>query len=110
MSLESSHTARGSSPAAAATCLGTELSLRTATAQREHLKLLAAADGEVTLDGGRIEVVDTAGLQLLAALISALEVAGRPWTWQAASPPLRAAVVTLGLGTLMQLPPTERPA
>ena len=59
---------------------------------------LVAANGDpVIVDGGDVERVDTAGLQLLVALARRQQQAGRRLSWKAASPLLLKCGERLGL-------------
>jgi ABC-type transporter Mla MlaB component len=53
--------------------------------------------GEVIIEGGAVERIDTAGLQLLAAFARREAAAGRCLAWQSASAELRGASARLGL-------------
>lgn len=55
----------------------------------------------LVLDAGRVERVDTAALQLLAAFFRAADAAGLTVRWQCVSPPLREATELLGLAEML---------
>jgi anti-anti-sigma regulatory factor len=58
---------------------------------------------DVILDGGAVEKIDTAGLQLLAAFSRHLGEAGRHLEWTAATPELLRAASQLDLADLIGL-------
>ena len=71
-----------------------------------HEALLRASDlgGPVRLDGGEVEFVDTAVLQLLVVHAREKAAAGEAPEWLAASPALRDGARTLGLEAHLHLP------
>lgn len=71
--------------------------------QREFVDALADTD-PLVLDGASVERVDTAGLQLLVALVKSATAAGRPVTWTVCSPVLVKAAQRLGLAPALNLP------
>lgn len=83
--------------------LGPELTIRNGADAHALLAALLGGRGPVTLDGGAIERIDTAGLQLLGAFIQALGASGRTIAWHAASPTLKGAAQALGLGGTLRL-------
>ena len=64
---------------------------------------LAAAAGPLRVDGGAVERVHAAGLQVLVAWRLARDAAGQDTAWSACSPALRAAARTLGLEAALGL-------
>jgi anti-anti-sigma regulatory factor len=68
--------------------------------QQQLLKARPGVQG-ITLDGGDVRRIDTAGLQLLAALALREAEAGRPLQWQNISDDLRAAGTRAGLATAL---------
>jgi phospholipid transport system transporter-binding protein len=68
------------------------------SADMQFLLLSAHADHDpVVVDGGAVERIDTAGLQLLVAFARRQADAGRRLEWQAASPELVKCSTRLGL-------------
>lgn len=66
---------------------------------------LVAASGEpLVVDGGGVERVDTAGLQLLVALVRRQRSVGGSLTWKAVSAELRKCSERLGLQQELGLP------
>ena len=61
------------------------------------------------LDGRNVEMIDGAGLQLLAAGLKEATELGRPARWLHASPPLHRAAATVGLTDALQLPAASEP-
>lgn len=64
---------------------------------------LAAAAGPLRVDGGAVERVHAAGLQVLVAWHLARDAAGQDTAWSACSDALRAAARTLGLEAALGL-------
>jgi len=62
-----------------------------------QFSLVAASGDPVVVDGSAVERVDTAGLQLLVALVRRQQQAGRRIEWKAASPELLKCGERLGL-------------
>lgn len=59
--------------------------------------------GPVALDGGAVERVDTAGLQLLASLIKSCRSDVRAFSWTGWSPEFERAAQILGLSNILAL-------
>jgi len=59
--------------------------------------------GDLMLDGGEIEQIDGAGLQLLAAFAKEAEKTGISYKWNSVSPVLCEAAKQLGLTEVLQL-------
>lgn len=81
--------------------------LRIAGAAAAYSTLAAVAAGteaSVSLDGRRVEKIDTAGLQALLAGHQALSRAGKSVRWAGCSPQLKAAAQLLGLAEALGLP------
>ncbi len=78
--------------------------IRIAAALQTELVARLDESGPVTIDGGSVERVDTATLQLLAAFVRELHEASRAVVWSACSPTLRRASKTLGLESSLRLP------
>lgn len=74
-----------------------------------HFSLLAMvlSDESCLIDGGAVERVDTAGLQMLAAFFRQRAGAGRRTGWTVASPELQRCATRLGLDELLQLSATD---
>jgi anti-anti-sigma regulatory factor len=71
-------------------------------------QLLGALDHDaIVLDGGAVERVDTAALQLLVVFQRELDARQRAPTWQSASPVLTEAADVLGLTQLLKMPAPE---
>ncbi len=69
-----------------------------------HLNNVLAEGKSVELDASRVERVDTAALQLLAAFCRATRDAGLTLRWRAASPALCEAATMLGLNEMLGRP------
>lgn len=68
-----------------------------------HAELLTrlVEDGSVTINGDAVEVIDGAGVQLLAAFVKELIGKSSVVTWQAVSDPLQRAADQVGLAGLL---------
>jgi len=76
--------------------LGEGLCIAEVVELRERLRV-ALDLGALHLDGGELEQIDAAGVQLLCAAVRDAHRQGRPVTWLGVSPRLRAAAQHLGL-------------
>ncbi|HTU68647.1 MAG TPA: STAS domain-containing protein [Steroidobacteraceae bacterium] len=107
MTLDAAH-ANGSagdvSPAAGRVVLGAVCTIHEAQALRQQLLEVAAHPGPYEIDGGAVEQVDTAGVQLLVAFaLDCLERACQ-YDWKSRSPALEEAIRVLGVGALLESP------
>jgi phospholipid transport system transporter-binding protein len=84
--------------------LGVSCTLHEAVALRTHLLEQAELPGPYVIEGGAVEQVDTAGVQLILAF--ALDCLERNihYTWQSRSPALEDAIRVLGVGALLESP------
>ena len=75
-------------------------------AEAFKLALQAAEDssGDLTVDAGVVERIDTAGLQLLLGFAARLRVMERRLVWGAVSPAVRQGAKQLGLDEALGLP------
>jgi anti-anti-sigma regulatory factor len=80
-----------------ATALAPELTIREAGELQQRLLALLDGGGAVRLDASGVTLIDTAGLQLLAALATGLRVEGRELQWAKVSDTLRDAAQRTGL-------------
>jgi anti-anti-sigma regulatory factor len=84
--------------------LGTACTIQEAAAVRAHLLAQAAQPGPYEIDGGSVEMVDTAGVQLVVAFALDCLEKGTPYKWVGRSPTLNAAFDQLGVSTLLEYP------
>ena len=84
--------------------LGTACTIQEAAAVRAHLLEKAAMPGPFEIDGGSVEMVDTAGVQLVVAFALDCLEKGVPYKWAGRSPTLNAAIELLGVGPLLEYP------
>ena len=96
--------AEGAQPVAGKIVLGTACTIHEAQALRTHLLEKAAHPGPYEIDGGGVEQIDTAGLQLVVAF--ALDCLERNvhYVWKARSPVLEEAIRVLGVAPLLESP------
>ena len=84
--------------------LGTACTIQEAAAVRAHLLAQAALPGPYEIDGGSVEMVDTAGVQLVVAFALDCLEKGVPYKWVGRSAMLSAAIELLGVGPLLEYP------
>jgi anti-anti-sigma regulatory factor len=84
--------------------LGTSCTIQEAEAVRAHLLAQAALPGPYEIDGGSVELVDTAGVQLIVAFALDCLEKGVAYKWAGRSPTLAAAIELLGVGPLLEYP------
>ncbi|MBF0257064.1 MAG: STAS domain-containing protein [Gammaproteobacteria bacterium] len=86
--------------------LGEVLSIREVGELHQQLlnSLIAQEGAEFSLDGGALQQIDGAGLQLLTAFVQELGRRGISCQWQRVSTALREGAETLGLVEALQLP------
>jgi phospholipid transport system transporter-binding protein len=96
--------AAGAKPVAGQIVLGAACTIHEAQALRAHLLEQATRSGPYEIDGGGVEQIDTAGLQLVLAF--ALDCLERNvhYTWKARSPVLEEAIQVLGVAALLESP------
>ena len=87
--------ASGKAPARLA--LAADCTLREAATLKAQLIATISPTDTVLIEGGAVERIDTAGLQLLVAFAQREQAAGRRLQWQSASDELRNASARLGL-------------
>jgi phospholipid transport system transporter-binding protein len=99
--------AAGARPVAGQIVLGAACTIHEAQALRAHLLEQATRPGPYEIDGGGVERIDTAGLQLVVAF--ALDCLERNvhYTWKARSPVLEEAIQVLGVAPLLESPGTS---
>lgn len=83
--------------------LGAACTLREATELKSRLLATISATSRVIIDGGAVQRIDAAGLQLLTAFAVRETAAGRRIEWRAASDELRQAAARLGLLQVLAL-------
>lgn len=91
-------------PAADAFLLALESSCTLREIADLQFSLVAARGDPLVIDGGSVERVDTAGLQLLVALARRQQQAGGRLEWKAVSPELLKSSERLGLAGALCLP------
>jgi anti-anti-sigma regulatory factor len=92
------------SPRLARVVLGTSCTIQEAPAVRAHLLAQAAQAGPYEIDGGSVEQVDTAGVQLIVAFALDCLEKGVAYKWIGRSATLAAAIELLGVGPLLEYP------
>lgn len=96
--------AAGDKPSSGRVLLGAACTIHQAQALRAHLLETANHPGPYEIDGGAVELVDTAGVQLVVAF--ALDCLERNihYVWKARSLALEDAIRILGVGALLESP------
>src|SRR5579871_921325 len=87
-------------PAPTTITLPAELSIAHLDSFRENFAATPLLHAKIDIDGSAVERIDTAGVQLLAAVVRA----GASLNWRAASPALVHAATILGLASWLGLP------
>ena len=67
---------------------------------KQRMTEFLALDAEIKIDAGGVKEIDTAGLQLLAALVNQAEAQIQRLTWVGVSPRLKHCVRTLGMDAI----------
>ncbi len=81
-----------------------QCTLREAEALKLALHAAEDTSGDLTVDAGAVEKIDTAGLQLLIAFGKKLQLLERRLVWGPVSPALRTTAGALGLTEALGLP------
>ena len=84
--------------------LGTACTIQEAAAVRAHLLAQAALPGPYEIDGGSVEMVDTAGVQLIVAFALDCLEKGVPYKWAGRSATLDKAIELLGVSPRLEYP------
>jgi len=84
--------------------LGTSCTIQEAEAVRAHLLSQAALPGPYEIDGGSVELVDTAGIQLIVAFALDCLEKGTAYKWTGRSATLEKAIELLGVSPLLEYP------
>lgn len=84
--------------------LGVSCTIHEAAGLRAHLLEQAALPGPYHIDGSAVEQVDTAGVQLVVAFALDCLERGVHYEWTGRSPALEQAILTLGVGALLESP------
>jgi anti-anti-sigma regulatory factor len=84
--------------------LGTSCTIQEAEAVRAHLLAQAALPGPYEIDGGSVEMIDTAGVQLIVAFALDCLEKGVAYKWAGRSATLDRAIELLGVSPLLEYP------
>jgi phospholipid transport system transporter-binding protein len=102
-----SASAAGAANTGGAACVRLPADCRMATQAELKAELLGALEANaIVLDGGQVERVDTAALQLLLLFRRELDARGGMLVWHGASDALNEAAGLLGLAQSLNLPAT----
>jgi hypothetical protein len=93
-----------SAPATGRIVLGVSCTIHEAGALRSHMLEQAALPGPYQIDGGSVETIDTAGVQLVVAFALDCLERGLHYEWTGRSAALEQAIRTLGVGALLESP------
>lgn len=66
-------------------------------------RIVAGVESPIVIEGGGLQMVDTAGLQLVVALIRELNEDGVSWQWGGRSDLLQSSAEQLGVSRMMSL-------
>jgi ABC-type transporter Mla MlaB component len=84
--------------------LGDTLNIADVSERHSEWKRLVAGAVAIEIDASDVQGIDTAGLQLLAALVQEAQARNLALRWRAPTKALRDGVVRLGLGPVLRLP------
>jgi anti-anti-sigma regulatory factor len=84
--------------------LGMSCTIQEAPAVRAHLLAQAELPGPYEIDGASVEMVDTAGVQLIVAFALDCLEKGVAYKWTGRSATLEKAIELLGVGALLEYP------
>lgn len=84
--------------------LGTSCTIQEAGAVRAHLMAQAALPGPYEIDGASVELIDTAGVQLIVAFALDCLEKGVAYKWTGRSATLEKAIELLGVRPLLEYP------
>ena len=87
--------------------LAAHCTLREAVAMKAQLLERLDSEGDVEIDAGVVEKIDTAGLQLLVAFSRQLNENNRALAWKSVTGELQGAAAQLGLVATLGLPAAE---
>ncbi len=90
--------------------IGDSLTIREVEQMHERLSALLEQSGVQTLNGGEIDSIDAAGLQLLGVFMQEVDSRALEIGWGAASDTLCQAAQQLGLTALLQLDDVQQAA
>ena len=96
--------ATGGAPVSGRVSLGTSCTIHEVQTLRAHMMAQSAHTGPFEIDGGNVQQVDTAGVQLVVAFALDCLERGVPYSWKGRSQVLDEAVRVLGVGALLESP------
>jgi len=96
--------AAGGTTASGRVALGTACTIHHIQALRAHLIEQAALPGPYEIDGGQVQQIDTAGVQLVVAFALDCLERGISYSWKSRSPAFDEAVRVLGVAALLESP------
>jgi len=97
-------TAAGGTTASGRVALGSSCTIHQIQALRAHMIEQAALPGPYEIDGGQVQQIDTAGVQLVVAFALDCLERGISYSWKGRSPALDEAVRVLGVAALLESP------
>ena len=96
--------AAGGMSASGRVTLGPSCTIHEVQALRAHMIEQAALPGPYEIDGGQVQQIDTAGVQLVVAFALDCLERGISYSWKNRSPALDEAVRVLGVAALLESP------
>jgi phospholipid transport system transporter-binding protein len=91
-------------PAVGRVVLPATCTIHEARALQAHLLEQLDRPGPCEIDGGAVQQVDTAGVQLVLAFALDCLERNLPYIWKSRSPALEEAIRVLGVGALLEYP------
>ena len=107
LTVDEGETTPATGDAAGPLALAPLCTLREVVAMKGQLLERLDQAGDVEIDAGRVEKIDTAGLQLLVAFSRQLHESHRALAWKAVAPELARAAAQIGLADTLGLPTVE---
>lgn len=96
--------APGGASASGRVSLGAACTIHEIQALRAHMIEQAALPGPFEIDGGHVQQIDTAGVQLVVAFALDCLERGIPYSWKSRSAAFDEAVRVLGVAALLESP------
>lgn len=96
--------AAGGTPVSGRVALGIACTIHQVQALRAHMIEQAALPGPYEIDGGQVQQIDTAGVQLVVAFALDCLERGISYSWKSRSAAFDEAVRVLGVAALLESP------
>lgn len=94
----------GDTPVSGRVVLPVSCTIKEAESLKAHLLAQLELPGRCEIDGGAVQHVDTAGVQLVLAFALDCLERNLPYVWKSRSQELEEAIRVLGVGALLEYP------